>query len=85
MQSMTMAKLKNPSGVPLLPEQFFDYYDHAEAKEMLWKWLVATVTDGYSTCTSVEKENIVSLYERLSGLLDGMYSSAKSKSPDHHE
>ena len=82
---MTMAKLKNQSGSPLLPEQFFDYYNHAEAKEMLWKWLVATVTDGYSTCTPVEKENIVSLYERLSGLLDGMYNPIKSKSSDHHE
>lgn len=81
MQSMTMAKLKNPSGVPLLPEQFFDYYDHAEAKEMLWKWFATTVTDGYGACTPVEKENIVSLYEKLNSLLDGI----KPKYSDHHE
>ncbi len=82
---MTMAKLKNPTGIPLLPEQFFDFYDHAEVKGMLWKWLVATVTDGYGTCSPIEKENIVSLYERLSGLLDGLYKPIKSKSSDHHE
>ena len=82
---MTMAKLKNPSSGPLLPEQFFDFYDHAEAKEMLWKWLVATVTDGYSTSTPVEKENIVSFYEKLNGLLDGMNNSTNSRPSDHHE
>lgn len=80
-----MAKLKNPSGGPLLPEQFFDFYDHAEAKEMLWKWFVATVTDGYSTCSSVEKENIVSLYEKLNGFLDGMSNLSKPKVADRHE
>lgn len=80
-----MAKLKNPSGDPLLTEQFFDLYDHAGAKEMLWKWFAATVTDGYGTCTSLEKENIVTFYERLNGLLDGMYNTAEPKLSDHHE
>ncbi len=80
-----MAKLKNPSSDPFRPEVFFDLYDLAGAKEMLWKWFVATVTDSYSTCTSLEKENIVSLYERLNGLMDGLYKSAESKSSDHHE
>ncbi len=82
---MTMAKQKNQPGDPLLPEQFFDLYNHAGAKEMLWKWFTVTMTDGYSTCNSIEKENIVTFYERLNALLDGMYQMAKSKSSDHNE
>jgi hypothetical protein len=80
-----MAKQKNPSGGPLLPEQFFDFYDLAGAKEMLWKWFTTTMTDGYSICTTIEKENIVTFYERLNGLVDGMYKSAEPNSSDHHE
>ncbi|MES3016645.1 MAG: hypothetical protein V4721_02650 [Bacteroidota bacterium] len=76
-----MAKLKNHPASPLLPEQFFDFYDAAGAKEMLWKWFTATVTDGYGACTPMEKENIVTLYERLSCLLDGI----KPKSTNQHE
>ncbi len=78
-----MAENKRTSGGPLLPEQFFDFYSPQEAKEMLWKWFSATVTDGFSKLSSIEKENILSLYERLNQLLDGVNGSAKSKPEDH--
>ncbi|MGV3686076.1 MAG: hypothetical protein ACO1NS_10650 [Daejeonella sp.] len=53
-------------------EQFFDFYSHESAKEILWKWFTATVTDGFSELSQVEKENIISLYERLDSLLEGI-------------
>lgn len=79
-----MAENKRASGGPLLPEQFFDFYSPQEAKEMLWKWFSATVTDGFSKLSPIEKENIISLYERLNQLLDGVHGSVKPK-PENHE
>lgn len=78
-----MAENKRASGGSLLPEQFFDFYSPQEAKEMLWKWFSATVTDGFSKLSPIEKENIISLYERLNQLLDGVYGSVKPKPEDH--
>lgn len=56
------------------PEQFFDFYSHQGAKEMLWKWFSATVSGGFSELTAIEKENIIALYERLNNLLEGLHS-----------
>ena len=78
-----MAQNKRSLGGPLLPEQFFDFYSHQEAKEMLWKWFSATVTDGFSNLSALDKENIISLYERLNQLLDGVNGSVKPKPEDH--
>lgn len=74
-----MSVKKQSKGSPVLPEQFFDFYSQEGAKEMLWKWFVTTVTDGFSNLSTVEKENIISLYERLNELLDGMQSAGTSK------
>lgn len=63
------------------PEQFFDFYSQQGAKEMLWKWFTATVSDGFSELSPLEKENIITLFERLNNLVDALHvaESAKSK------
>ena len=66
----------------ILPEQFFDFYSHQGAKEMLWKWFSATVSDGFSELSPLEKENIITLYERLNQLLESLHAAEFAKSKD---
>lgn len=63
----------------MLPEQFFDFYSPQGAKELLWKWFTATISDGFSDLSSLEKENIITLYERLNNLLDELDSAEAAK------
>ncbi len=56
-----MSTEKQPHDSPIRPEQFFDFYSHQGAKVMLWKWFTATVTDGFSELTPIEKENIMNV------------------------
>ncbi len=65
------------------PEQFFDYYSHQGATEMLWKWFTATVSDGFSELSPLEKENIITLYERLNKLVEGLHAVETAKSKDN--
>ena len=76
-----MSAEKQPDDSLISPKQFFDFYSHRGAKEMLWKWFTATVSDGFSELSPLEKENIITLYERLNKLVDGLhaYEEAKSK------
>lgn len=76
---------RRPEVGPMLPEQFFDYYGRTAASQMLWKWLVATVTDGYPNFTPIEKENLFTFYDRLSALLDGIYQEVEIKPTENHE
>ena len=67
----------------ILPEQFFDFYSNQGAKEMLWKWFTATVTDGFSELSPLEKENIITMYERLNKLLESLHAVESAKSQDN--
>lgn len=74
-----MSSKKKSFSSPILPEQFFDFYSHQGAKEMLWKWFTATVSDSFSDMSALEKENIITLYERLNNLLDGLNADQAAK------
>lgn len=78
-----MSTEKQSSDSPMQPEQFFDFYSHQGAKEMLWKWFSATVTGGFSELSPIEKENIISLYERLNNLLASLHAAEATKSKDN--
>ncbi len=78
-----MSAEKQSQDSPISPEQFFDFYSHHGAKEMLWKWFTATVSDGFSELSPLEKENIITLYERLNKLVDGLHAYETVKSKDN--
>ncbi|MEJ7778906.1 MAG: hypothetical protein WKF68_04880 [Daejeonella sp.] len=73
---------QSPHG-PMQPDQFFDFYSHQGAKEMLWKWFSATVSGGFSELSAIEKENIIALYERLNTLLEALHAAEAAKSKDN--
>ena len=71
----------NPTDLPVAASQaydqlseFFDQYNLPESKTMLWKFFTATVTGHYEQLSVIEKENIVTFYERLNGLLDSIHT-----------
>ncbi len=74
---------KQPVFKSIEPDQFFDFYSHEGAKEMLWKWFTATVTDGFSELAPLEKENIITLYERLNSLLDSLHAAEAAKAKNN--
>lgn len=54
--------------------EFFDFSHLPQARELLWKWFTATVTEGFSSSlTYVEKANLVSFYERLEKLVEAAH------------
>ncbi|HEY1025780.1 MAG TPA: hypothetical protein VGE26_11490 [Sphingobacteriaceae bacterium] len=72
--------------------EFFDQYTLPESKAMLWKWFKATVTGSFSApdeqeqLSLVEKENIVTYYERMNALLDAIHAlKHRTTSNENHQ
>lgn len=80
-----MSAQNQPSHQQKSPSQrdreFFDQYSLPESKAMLWKWFTTTTTGGFAQLSTVEKENLITFYERLNALLDGIHDSLTSE--DH--
>jgi len=53
---------------------FFSFAHLPQVRELLWKWLKATITGNYNkTLSRLERENLVHFYEQLEKLIEAVH------------
>ena len=65
---------KGQSNLSLALEHFFDCYDHAEAREILWNWMSEAVTSHRCIADDpLKRKDSISFYENIITVIDALY------------
>ena len=70
----------------LAMEDFFDFADMEDARQLLWQWLKTTVTGTYhKELNASERTAILTLYEKTAKLIEASFLLQQQKRPVHKQ
>lgn len=70
-----MAENNNSTGFKSEANAFFDQHSPKEARAKLWEWFTIAVTGHFDRLSVTEKEDLVTFYEQVRDLVEGLVSS----------
>lgn len=63
-------------------EAYFDWYSPEEAKAKLWQLFTVAVTGHFDRLSLTEKENLVTFYEKVRDLIEGIAPDPAPQPPE---